>query len=237
MYEMIDNNPFYKVFLLLGVGIGVALVIRIVQNYVLALVKDRRKLRKIERWEFRVKAFIWIGYSSWALYHLLKVNLVVTLVILAVIFVAGWRSWMEFYAGIILRLERRIQMGDKIETASGAGRVEHFHFQSLAMMTDDGLLVHIPYRKVTGDMVAQSTEQEKLMAQSFAVMVSTDRPQEMKQQITELVKACPWTAVLQPIQVNYNGDGTFKVTARSIDNSVFYKLEMYVNKRLDSLSN
>lgn len=236
MYEMIDNNPFYKVFLLLVVGVAVALVIRIIQNYVLTLVKDRRKLRKIERWEFRVKTAIWIGYSSWALFHLLKVNLVVTLVILAVIFVAGWRSWMEFYAGIVLRLERRILLGDIIETSSGAGKVEHFHFQSLAVMTDDGHLVHVPYSKVTGDVVAQSTEQEKLMAQSFAIRVSTDKPQEMKQQITELVNACPWTAVLHPIQVNFNGQDTFKVTARSIDNSVFYKLEAYVTKRLESLS-
>lgn len=236
MYDVIDNNPFYKVFLLLAVGVAVGLAIRIVQNYVLALIKERRYARLIERWQFRVKTAIWIGYSSWALYHLIKVNFVVTLVILAVVFAAGWRSWMQFYAGILLRLEKRIQLGDRIETSAGSGRVERFHFQSLTVLTNDGHLVHVPYSLLMSDVVTQSTEQEKLMAQSFTVKVSTERPQEVKQKLTRLVNACPWTAVLHPIQVVHVGEEVFKITAKSIDNSVFDKVEMYVIKRLESLS-
>ena len=143
---------------------------------------------------------------------------------------------MESFAGIILRLERRIRPGDSIQTDDDAGKLERFNFQSLAIMTDDGQLVHVPYSRITSNVIAQSTNQEKLMAHSFSLKVGTkESHQSVKERIVQLVISCPWTAVSHPVQVNASGAGEFKVTAKTIDNAVFYKLEGYVRKRLQEI--
>ncbi len=235
MFQMIDNNPFYKLFWLLLVGAAVFLIVRIVQRYVLALVKDEYQRGLIRRWEYRAVTLIWLVYGSWALYHLIKSNFIVTLTILGVVLIAGWRSWMEFFAGIFLRLERRIEVGDVIQTDQGSGKVDHFNFQSLALQTDEGHLVHLPYSRITSGVVAQSTDQEKLLAQTFTLQYTSDNPQEVKEYIKNLVYRCPWTAVLHPVNVVYGDDNIYKITARTIDKSDFHRLEAFVQKRLDKV--
>lgn len=232
MFEMIDNNPFYKLFWLLLVGAAVFLIVLVMKRYVLALVKDEFQQGLIRRWEYRVVTLVWLVYGSWALYHLIKSNFIVTLTILGVVMIAGWRNWMEFFSGIFLRLERRIQIGDLLQTDHGSGRVERFFFQSLALHTDEGQIVHLPYSKITGDVVAQSTDQEKLLAQSFTVQHPSDDPHSIKQRISMLVYRCPWTAVLHPVNVTHSENDTYKITARTIDKADFYRLESYVQKRL-----
>lgn len=235
MYEIIDNNPFYKTFWLSLVGLIVFLLLRFVKHYVLALIKNKKHQRFVQNWRFGAETAIWLIYLSWVLYQLIKVNFVVTLVILAVVFLTGWRSWMEFYAGMVLRLERRFQLGDRIETPNGTGTVERFYFQSLVILGDDGRLVHIPYSQIADKVVLQSTDREKSMAQSFTVEVDADNPEMVKEQMTAIAFGCPWTAVTQQVQVNHDGNGRFQVTAKTIDNAVFAKLEHYVRKRANKL--
>jgi hypothetical protein len=232
MYEIIDNNPFYKIFWLMLVGLLLAASIRLIRKYVLALIKNPGYQQWIEKWEFRLIVLLWAGYASWALFHLIKVNFLITGVIVAILIVTGWRSWMEYYAGLLLRLEGRIKTGDTIETKIGSGKIEQFNFQTLAVMSTDGQMIHIPYSKVTGDVVWQRTDQMKLMAQSFTLEVNAVEDEEMKNRIWLLVHCCPWTAVLHPIQVTKTAPDTYRVTAKTIDNEMFYKLENYVRKRL-----
>lgn len=232
MYEMIDNNPFYKVFWLLLVGVALAFALWIIRRYILAIAQNRRHQQIIKRWEFRVLTFVWTGYASWALYHLIKVNFMITLVIIGILIVAGWRSWMEFYSGMLLRLERRIKVGDTIHTAHGAGKVLHYHFQSLAILTDEGEIIHVPFSKVTGEVIAQRTDQSQLMAQSFSVKWKSENVQQAKDKLWILVFSCPWTAALHPIQVTHTDSDNFRITAKTIDNDAFHKLESYVRNRV-----
>lgn len=234
MYEFIDNNPFYKIFWLGLVGVLVALAIWGVRRYVLALLKDHRWVSWLQRWEYRIVVFVWAGYAGWALFHLIKVNFLVTGVLLAIVLFAGWRSWMEFYNGLLLRIEGRMKIGDTIETESGSGRIDHFYFQSLTVMSLDGQLIHLPYSKITGGVVGQRTDQARLMAQSFTVSLNGGDVQMVKDKIENLVFSCPWTAVLHPVQITITGPGKYRVSAKTIDNDMFYKLENYVGKRLAS---
>ncbi len=232
MFDMIENNPFYKVFWLLLIGAVVFVVVRIVQRYVFALVKDDFQLSLIRRWEFRAITLIWLIYGSWAMYHLIKSNFIVTLTILAVVMVFGWRNWMEFFTGIFLRLEQRIERGDILQTAEGSGKVEGFYFQSIGLQSTEGYITYLPYSRVTNDVVVQRTDQQKLMAQSFEVHVASNNPHKVKEVITELVYFCPWTAVLHPVNVAHTTDETYLVTARTINQSDFSRLEAFVLKRL-----
>lgn len=232
MFQMIDNNPFYKLFWLLLIGALVFIIVRIVQRYVFALVKDDFQQGLIRRWEFRAITLIWMIYGSWALYHLIKSNFIVTLTILGVVMIAGWRSWMEFFSGIFLRLEQRIEPGDTLQTPQGSGRVERFYFQSLGLQTDEGHVIYIPYTRITSEVVAQSTDQEKLLAQTFVVQHPASDTHAVQELITDLVYRCPWTAVLHPVNVSQTAENTYKITARTIDKSDFPRLETFVQKRL-----
>lgn len=232
MYEFIDNNPFYKIFWLGLVGLLVAIAIWGTKRYVLALIKDSRLVSWIQRWEYRLVVIVWATYAGWALFHLIKVNFMVTGIILAILLLAGWRSWMEFYSGVLLRLEGRLNIGDTIETESGSGRIEHFYFQSLTMMSLDGQLIHLPYSKITSGVVGQRTDQARLMAQSFTVTARNGDVHAVKDKIQSLVFSCPWTAVLHPVQITSTEPGKYRVSAKTIDNTMFYKLENYVEKRL-----
>lgn len=235
MYEMLDNNPFYKIFWLILVGILLAFGLWVIRRYVLAADQNRRHQQIIARWEFRVLTFVWTSYASWALYHLIKVNFLITLVIIGILIVAGWRSWMEFYAGLLFRLERRIKIDDSIHTAHGAGKVLRFHFQSLTILTNEGEIIHVPYSIVTGEVIAQRTDQSKLMAQSFSVNWQFNSVQEAKEKLWNMVYSCPWTAALHPIQITHIDTDEYRVTAKTIDNELFFKLESYVRNRVKEL--
>lgn len=234
MYDMIDNNPVYKVLWLILAGVLLYGFVRLLNRYVLDLIRQRAAKRRIENWRYPLLLAVWVLYSGWALYQLIKVNFLVTLVFLGAVFLAGFKNWMQAFSGLLVRLEQGIREGDTIRTEHGTGKIERFRFLSLVIKTEAGERIHVPYHDITGAVFAQQTDKKQLIPQTFRV----ERPHEDDRTAREIIKkwveSCPWTVSAGEIQVRPDQSGGYIISARAIDASMFYKLEAYVRRRLPS---
>jgi potassium-dependent mechanosensitive channel len=77
----------------------------------------------------------------------------------------------NFVSGLILLLERRIHVGDAIETADLGGEVREISFRSTTIRTDDGADVIVPNGKLTGERVTNWTLHDRLRRVSVSVPV------------------------------------------------------------------
>ncbi len=236
-YDMIDNNPIRKMIFLVVVGVLLYLFFRVLDRYVLVLVKDRKYVQMIERWDFRVRFAAWAGYSSWALFHLIKVNFLLTIVVLAVVFIAGFKSWMQAFSGLMIRLERRFRLGDSIRTSHGNGQVAAFYMQSLGVLNESGELLSIPYTEVAFQPYARQTDRALNMPDRFEISWPYAEPENALGQLRQWAEQCPWTASVQPVQVSQTESGSYQLSVFPVDRLALRNIEKYVKSKMEHHEN
>jgi small-conductance mechanosensitive channel len=115
-------------------------------NHQLALVLSRL-------WVF-VEATGWAAIGVWLFTRLSQTESTVTaglagLVVLALI-ALSWGAIKDVIAGLMISAERPFTVGDHVSVGDAAGQVRNFRTRVLELETDDGHVVRVPYRHVSG---------------------------------------------------------------------------------------
>ncbi|MEQ9503805.1 MAG: mechanosensitive ion channel [Deltaproteobacteria bacterium] len=115
-------------------------------NHQLALVLSRL-------WVF-VEATGWAAIGVWLFTRLSQTESTVTaglagLVVLALI-ALSWGAIKDVIAGLMISAERPFTVGDHVSVGEAAGQVRNFRTRVLELETDDGHVVRVPYRHVSG---------------------------------------------------------------------------------------
>jgi potassium-dependent mechanosensitive channel len=100
----------------------------------------------------------------------------------------------NFVSGLILLLERRIHVGDAIETAELGGEVREIGFRATTIRTYDGADVIVPNGKLTGERVINWTLSDRLRRVSVSVpVVYAADPARVLGILTDTAQAYPKT--------------------------------------------
>jgi potassium efflux system protein len=98
----------------------------------------------------------------------------------------------NFAAGLILVLERRIRIGDSIETADLRGEVREIGFRASTIRTGDGAEVVVPNGRLTSERVINWTLSDRMRRVNLEVAVPYEHdPVRVLEALDAAARSCP----------------------------------------------
>ena len=164
----------FSVLAVLFIGILLSLLIRLMHRVIFIRIANS----KIRQWYQIGELTIWMLYGTWALHKVLGDTLyyqLTILLILLVIFI--WISWFvvrDFIAGLVLKLNDSFQLGQYFKVGDIEGTILAADYLQLNLRQENGVVVKIPYNKISGAIHARGDAKDQSMKYSFEVQVGDD---------------------------------------------------------------
>jgi uncharacterized membrane-anchored protein len=95
--------------LLIVTGAVIYGVFYLLKNYILPFVKSRKVKRKMNFLFFKIQVAVWGLFICFALTELMFENFWITLALITLVIIAGYRFGRNFLSGLLFRLERKIR--------------------------------------------------------------------------------------------------------------------------------
>jgi len=215
-----------------------ALVLRRVVPYL----PSRRARRVVNRWvvpplELFVAAIAagWIlsrmidGQTGWA-------SITWGLLFLAIAWTA--RSALEdFVAGGLLRMEGDVDHGRRFTAVGVGGRISQLGYRSIAVETDDGSTVRLPWRTLAREPIRLGETGAAVRAFTFTLNVPRTRPIErVLEDIPAAALVSPWasTTRLTDVQLLTETEQSYvlEITVHALDPRFAPQIEAVIRDRL-----
>jgi len=168
----------FSVLAVLFIGILLSLMIRLLHRVILIRIANS----KIRQWYQIGELTIWMLYGAWALHTVFGDTLyfqLTILLILLVIFI--WFSWFvvrDFIAGLVFKLNDSFQPGQYFKVGDIEGIILAADYLQLNLSQENGVVVKIPYNKISGAIHAKADTEDQSMKYSFEVQVGEDYAEE-----------------------------------------------------------
>lgn len=138
-----------KVLLVLAGALCVFAAIRATRGLAATIAVSRVWRARFERFGPITELFTWSIFAAIAIAWLLEGHQLATIILLAgallVVIIAGFFSIRDYFAGVIVRVERFARVGDEISVDGVVGRVVSLGSRTLELETDEGDVVLLPY--------------------------------------------------------------------------------------------
>lgn len=209
--------PVIAIFLVLLGNLLVYLVLKLVKRYLFVLIPTDFLNQYITKAWSRIELVIWVLVMVLSMVYLLNQSYLVTLVILAVILTLGSRYWKDAIAGITLKFENRIAIGDYLSSDAYSGVVEYLGFRGTQIRMDNGEHAFILYRSLHDFKVRKLARELTSEMSSVLVKFKAEIPVEIAvQKLKEEVLNIPYTMLTYPVQVEVVEVDDLGTTLRAI---------------------
>jgi len=174
-------NFQFSEFSLLAVlisGILLSLLMRVVHRVIFSKISKSRN----RQWYQVGELAIWMLYGAWGLRIVLGDSLyyeLTILLILLVIFI--WISWFvvrDFIAGLVLKLNNSFQHGQYFKLGEIEGTIIFADHLQLNLQQENGVVVKIPYNKISGAIYARGDHEDQSMKYRFEVEADINAAEE-----------------------------------------------------------
>ncbi|MDW7693347.1 mechanosensitive ion channel [Flammeovirgaceae bacterium SG7u.111] len=221
----------------LVVGVALFILLRIA-FLALRRINLRRKSQKIwQRFLPIAEAVIWFLFFVWGAKILLNdplwYSIVVLLVSVVIMIWVGWFALRDVVAGLILRLDAALSVGEKLSLPFAQGRITSMGFRSLSLESDRGEVISVPYSKITGEMRVSAQPSQTVHSQAFRLKVPQTEDLEgvINKTKTQLLTA-PWFSLNREPQIKIleENENYFFLEAviYAIEPTYFEKIKKYL---------
>lgn len=149
----------------------------------------------------------WLGFVLWFLRITYEAEAYTTLIILGIFVVLviapAWFLVRDFLHGMILKIQRTIEIGSKIEIGDLKGIIVKTNYFTFDIKTANGNIDTIPYNKIRSKIITKHAATNHLEKQiiTFTVPSKHDVNQIVRQLKVTLINA-PWVAASQEPIIN-----------------------------------
>ncbi len=226
------------VFFALVIGVLIV-VFWLLRNYVLPLIKKRSSARNASAWILRIEILSWFLFSLFAFYRLMIVSPVITVVFAAVLIVLGWTFWKDFFAGLLFRIERLVEVGDFIRIDEQGETmqediVQKVSYRNITVRRANGEIVLIPFNKLNELSMTKSHPEGKLFRQRFIIEMANMDELKAKETLIQLLYENPWVVPAQKPIIENLGNGTYQITAFASDKDASERLVGFIKRKVES---
>lgn len=224
-------------------AVAAAVLLRRLEPYL----PSRRARRVLRRWVSPPLELLAAGaFAGWLISRLLDgqsawTGLAYTLLVLAVAWTA--RAGLEdFVAGVILRMEGNVERDRRLEVNGVSGRIGALGFRSVAVETDDGTIVRVPWRMTAREPVRLGAAVTAVRSHSFTIDVPRTRPIErILEDIPAAALISPWASTTRLPEVRLRGetatDHVLEITVHALDARFAPQIEADIRNRLGIVGN
>ncbi len=149
-----------------------------------------------------VELVLWVGFMMWSirlLYNAYNITALIVSGTLTILFIVPmWFLIRDFLNGVIMKVQRKIDLGNTIEIEGIKGVVTKAGHLSFDIRTKDGSIKTVPYNKVMSRIISKQGSNVNLDSQviSFRVDSSNDIDSAIAGLKATLTNA-PWVAASQ----------------------------------------
>lgn len=169
-----------------------------------------------------IEFFLWIGFVIWVVSNLLQDTFIFKPIILSLLLIGilllAWFVLKDFIAGLVLKTQIDIKIGDKIKIAESDGIITDIGYLALQIESESGEIELIPYSHVKSRKLIKPNPNTFFVKELIRLDVAkTMQINELTEKIRRIILNSPYSAVTkQPV---FN-----KIDERNDD----FHLEIYV---------
>lgn len=188
-----------------------------------------------------VELVVWLGFLAWCMRIIYEAEAFMTLIVLGIVvllfIVPGWFLVRDFLYGMMLKIQRKIEVGNKISIGDLNGLIIQTNYFTFDIKRDDGNIDTIPYNKIREKVISRNGANSQLEKQllAFSISANIDANKIVPQLKSTLINA-PWVAGSQePIihrVVEETGKTVIEVFVYIIRKEHADKIREYVSKNL-----
>lgn len=196
------------------VGLLLFLFLQLASRFLHALAKKNAFKPAVLKILPLIELGAWIAFSFWAAWVLFGnmryYDQVVTVMTLLFVFAVGWFVFRDFFSGMMLRSEYKLEKGQVIKTPFAEGRIVYLGKRFLELENEKGEKVRIPYSRISNNWISIPADQEKSFSHQLALKLSGHvNPGKLKAMINQEMMGMPWIIGPPPnIKISRHQDGT-----------------------------
>jgi hypothetical protein len=223
-----------KFLIIIAVIVGTALLVRIVEIVIRALIGNRQKLKFILRYFPILEFLIGLALIFWAVDFLFSDKsyfFILTIVIVAVVVaLIAWYVFRDVMAGVVFRVQNNLPRGASVQLGEIKGRILHSRATHVVMETDEGKTIRIPYSHATSEIISE--QQERGLHEDSIIELSipkNDSWQKTKELLNNILLNTPWRLVHSEPVVHLisEEDANFRVEIHVKTHSKKYEDNLY----------
>jgi len=144
----------------------------------------------------------WLGFGLWAMRKMYEAEAYVTLiglgVLLLVFIIPGWFIIGDFLVGILLRIQRKVELNVRFEVDNISGEIVKLGYFNFDIKSKSGSIDTIPYSKIRSKVISRSGDNTNLERELLHFTISSkEKPNEVTERLKVALLLSPWVASSQ----------------------------------------
>lgn len=190
-----------------------------------------------------LEMLVWTAYFFRSLHYLFSTRSYYDYLLTALLIIGfGLLVWFylkEIVAGAFFKLQHRPKTGRHLQLGDMEGVIRRINATHISLDTPDGVIVKIPYSRLTGNVFSLSTHKEH--ARDFRFTVRFDKQWDKDEAVNRVRTALllsPYCSYKEPVEVKIDDDGPSTYTCDIAVRPLSQRFNSRIEKGLrDSLGN
>ncbi len=144
----------------------------------------------------------WFAYAFWGAHVIffghIYYDIIVGAMALLIIFGLAWFVFRDFLAGVLIKIEKALNVGQLIKTPFAEGHIRKLGTLSVELINDAGELVKIPYSQLSREtLILPPDDEDSLPHQLTLPLTSEQHPEKMRDMVYASLIAMPY--IISPL--------------------------------------
>ncbi len=207
------------------------------------LVKKKQHVKLIKRNLPIFEFLIWIVFSVWAFKEFLIYNqyfAIALFIVMLVVSILSVRIFLkDFIAGIIIKSDASIALGDTITLSEFTGIISKFNYRTLELELQNKSVVKIPYGEILNNSLVKEKQSQSVSGYSFQVTASKkDNLESLIKSIKQSIVLLPWASMKQEPEIKpiseTNNTYVLEMTVFAYNKDMYFKIEKYIKEKFSA---
>jgi hypothetical protein len=179
------------------VGVLLFLFLQLASRFVHALAKKNAFKPLVLNLFPLVELGAWVAYAFWGAWVLFggmrHYDLVMAVMAALLVFAIAWYVFRDFFSGMMLKSEYKLERGQVIQTPLGGGRIIGLRRRFLELENEKGEKIRIPYSRLSNQWISLPADTEKSFAHRMVIPLTGHvEPASLKSMINQAMMGMPW---------------------------------------------
>lgn len=139
----------------------------------------------------------WVAFAFWAAWVLFGgmryYDMVMAVMAALFVFAVAWYVFRDFFSGMMLRSEYKLERGQVIRTPVAEGRIVSLRRRFLELENEKGEKIRIPYSRLSNQWLSLPADTEKSFAHRMVIPLTGHvEPASLKNLINHSMMGMPW---------------------------------------------
>lgn len=195
---------YFKIIL---IGIGILVVFRIL-SFFNKMLPFSKEFKHYSGYLLPVLEFlVWLGFLIWCMRIVYEKDAYMTLIVFGIVIVLlivpGWFLVRDFLFGMLLKIQRKIEIDNKVEIGEIKGIVVKTDYFTFDVKTTDGSIDTIPYNKIRSKVISKESANAHLEKRLISFQIpSVQNVNRLIPELKSTIVNAPWVISSQVPVIN-----------------------------------